>query len=400
MTADGLAGQQEARADARVGGRVAVEAPSGRVAVEPPSGRDALEAPSRVAATAELPADLILSLCDRLIGEVGRRRHLFSWLRAPGGGADSWLPIDAYYPGHRLVVLCRSEEAPEDPLVDDLVPKHGLRLLRISPAQLGTDVPVVELRLARMVDALTPPPLRREGEGTGGGEGVLARAVGSMSRAGRSRGAADGSSSRPAGIEGSGPARADGSRAARADGSQAARADGSRASGADSSRAATATPSRASFASPSRAPAAAVVAAVGPRAAYAGPRSLVAARPARAAVPAKPEAVAAGVVAGMLLAAICLLEVYLGVFKVAIARGHVVLGIGIATDACARAIGTIAASRTRRRGWAWACAIVGSPAVAAASFQRAPKGVHDDALTLARLLSVLALIAVAAGLLA
>jgi hypothetical protein len=45
-------------------------------------------------------------MCDRLLDEVGRRRHMFAWLRAPGAGAGEWLAVDAYYPRARLVVMC------------------------------------------------------------------------------------------------------------------------------------------------------------------------------------------------------------------------------------------------------------------------------------------------------
>ena len=34
-----------------------------------------------------LPAPTILSMCDSLLGEAGRRHHMFTWLRAPGAGA-------------------------------------------------------------------------------------------------------------------------------------------------------------------------------------------------------------------------------------------------------------------------------------------------------------------------
>src|ERR1700733_12134321 len=38
-----------------------------------------------------LPAPTILSLCDGLLGEAGRRHHMFAWLRAPGAGTGDWL---------------------------------------------------------------------------------------------------------------------------------------------------------------------------------------------------------------------------------------------------------------------------------------------------------------------
>jgi hypothetical protein len=90
-----------------------------------------------------------LSACDRAVGEVGRRGHLFGWLRDPRGGAESWLPVAAYYPGNRLVVVCAGSE--HDDLYRRLVPAHGLRLLALDPDELPTDV---ELRL--MIAELPP----------------------------------------------------------------------------------------------------------------------------------------------------------------------------------------------------------------------------------------------------
>src|SRR5580700_2316802 len=84
-------------------------------------------------------APQLLDVCDRLLGERGRRRHLFGWLRTPD--AEQWLPVDAYYPGNRLVVLCRDRADDGDGDGDDgddgdrliaaRVPEHGLRLLRL-----------------------------------------------------------------------------------------------------------------------------------------------------------------------------------------------------------------------------------------------------------------------------
>ena len=42
-----------------------------------------------------IPAATILGMCDRLLGEVGRRRHMFAWLRVPGSASEEWLPVDA-----------------------------------------------------------------------------------------------------------------------------------------------------------------------------------------------------------------------------------------------------------------------------------------------------------------
>src|ERR1700729_2448164 len=95
-----------------------------------------------------LPAPTILSICDHLLGEVGRRHHMFSWLRGPGAGADEWLAVDAYYPRARLVVMCRSRPGPHDSLYRELVPAHGLGLLTLDPAVLGNDRQAVEAKLA------------------------------------------------------------------------------------------------------------------------------------------------------------------------------------------------------------------------------------------------------------
>src|SRR6516165_4891558 len=104
-------------------------------------------------APVELEESEILSLCDRVIGEPSRRRHLFAWLRAPGGGAQEWLPVDAYYPAHRLVVVWRDRDVRRDTTYSELVPAHGLRLLELTPDELGGD-PADAVR--RMIAALGP----------------------------------------------------------------------------------------------------------------------------------------------------------------------------------------------------------------------------------------------------
>ena len=96
-----------------------------------------------------LPAPTILSMCDSLLGEAGRRHHMFTWLRAPGAGAGEWLAVDAYYPRARLVVICRSGPGPHDSLYRELIPAHGLGLLTLDPAALGSDREAVEASLAR-----------------------------------------------------------------------------------------------------------------------------------------------------------------------------------------------------------------------------------------------------------
>ncbi len=95
-----------------------------------------------------LPAPTILSICDQLLGEVGRRDHMFAWLRAPGAGADEWLAVDAYYPRARVVVMCRTRPGPQDSLYRELVLAHGLGLLTLDPVVLGNDGQAVQEALA------------------------------------------------------------------------------------------------------------------------------------------------------------------------------------------------------------------------------------------------------------
>jgi hypothetical protein len=104
-------------------------------------------------ATAALELSELLDRCDRVLGEAGRRRHLFAWLRAPDGGAEEWLPVDAYYPSHRLVVVWREQPGEHDAVYAQQVPAHGLRLLALSPHALGDD-PGAALR--QMIAALAP----------------------------------------------------------------------------------------------------------------------------------------------------------------------------------------------------------------------------------------------------
>jgi hypothetical protein len=109
-----------------------------------------------------LPATTILSICDRLLGEVGRRQHMFAWLRAPGSAAGSaageWLPVDAYYPRARLVVICRYERGPRDAFYREHIPAHGLGLLTLDPELMGDDQAAVEDALAGKIFDLEHVP--------------------------------------------------------------------------------------------------------------------------------------------------------------------------------------------------------------------------------------------------
>ena len=71
-----------------------------------------------------------------------------------------------------------------------------------------------------------------------------------------------------------------------------------------------------------------------------------------------------GVLAGLAFTALLIVEVYLGVIVVAFNGGRLVLGLAILLEALSRALGTAAAERAGRRGWAFACAIGGAVVVA------------------------------------
>jgi hypothetical protein len=98
----------------------------------------------------------------------------------------------------------------------------------------------------------------------------------------------------------------------------------------------------------------------------------------------------------------------LAVIAVALDAGRPVLGLGLALDACARVLGTIDAERVGKTDWAWACAIVGSPAVVAAAFvwprprrpgrRSGPGDIPIEAAPLAGLMATLALVCVLVGL--
>jgi hypothetical protein len=123
-------------------------------------------------------APQLLALCDQALGEVSRRRHLFGWLRAPG--TDEWLPVDAYYPGNRLVVVCRESSSAGDELIDRRVPEHGLRLLRLAPDELTGHLEDVQTAVRRRLDALGPAPPRPRAVPVDPGPGAVARTVAAL----------------------------------------------------------------------------------------------------------------------------------------------------------------------------------------------------------------------------
>ncbi|MFD9049378.1 hypothetical protein [Streptomyces zaomyceticus] len=108
----------------------------------------------------------VVGLCDRILGESALTQHRFEWLLgdAGSGGRRVRLPVDAYWPGHRLVVEYREpqhdrpmphfdkpdrltvsgvhrgeQRALYDARRDERVPAHGLRLVVVRPADLDAD---------------------------------------------------------------------------------------------------------------------------------------------------------------------------------------------------------------------------------------------------------------------
>jgi hypothetical protein len=103
-----------------------------------------------------------LNICDRLLGEPARRRHLFAWLRAPGAPADEWLPVDGYYPGNKLVVVWHASPQTSNAVYSELVPAHGFRLLELTPQVVGADPTEAEARLRARIEKLGPAPRRAQ----------------------------------------------------------------------------------------------------------------------------------------------------------------------------------------------------------------------------------------------
>ena len=97
-------------------------------------------------------------MCDRLIGEVGRRDHRFAWLRAPDSSAGEWLAVDAYYPRSRLVVMCRPALGPHEARYREMIPARGLGLLMLDPAALGDDPAAAETAVAAKIFDLEHVP--------------------------------------------------------------------------------------------------------------------------------------------------------------------------------------------------------------------------------------------------
>ncbi|MGA5046005.1 hypothetical protein [Streptomyces arboris] len=108
----------------------------------------------------------VVGLCNRILGESALTQHRFDWLLGdPGaGGLRVKLPVDAYWPGHQLVVEYRElqhdqltphfdkpdrltvsgvhrgkQRALYDARRDTGIPAQGLRLVIIRPSDLDAD---------------------------------------------------------------------------------------------------------------------------------------------------------------------------------------------------------------------------------------------------------------------
>jgi hypothetical protein len=92
------------------------------------------------------------------------------------------------------------------------------------------------------------------------------------------------------------------------------------------------------------------------------------------------------------LGAAIVVELYLGVARLGMDGGRWGLALGLAIDACARVLGTVAARRAGASKAAWICAIAGSPGVALFTLFAPDGPATVDPAPLAGMLSVLAML--------
>jgi len=295
-----------------------------------------------------MPAPALLDLCDRALGEIGRRSHLFGWLRAPG--SEDWLPVDAYYPGNRLVVMQREPLTADDELIAELVREHGMRLLWLAPHELPSDPERARTPLAGALAELGPAPARPRGMPAETRPSPVALAVASLAQphARQQPSPEHGLAPRSLGSQAAAAARA--ARFVAAHHEQADRAARAAARRSEIPRKA---PRKPEAARAQRKPEPARVRRLPDR----GGRTTA---PPAARRIAGPVAMAVAIV----LTAALVAEVYFGVVRWAVSGGHVLLALGLALDTCARALGTVAAGRAGNGGSALACALGGSPFVA------------------------------------
>jgi hypothetical protein len=346
----------------------------GQIGDLPLADRTREAAPGSSGAT--LRAGQIVDIVDHLLGELGRREHRFAWLRDPSGAADDWIAVDAYYPASQLILRCCQDEDPLEDLLEELVPRHGLRLLHVATSDIGADRRAAVGVLARTIESLGPAPQRAV-------EPPIPRYL--------SRPAHDGTVSRAF----SGLAQPEHA-VPRVGLSQAAAAQ--RAARLVAARQAAGTPLPRVQAPPRERPL--------PRVQPRPPR----ARPELSTPPplgygrAVPEAAprAGGstidLPVGLVMGLAVLIEVYVGVAVVGFDGGKVLLAIGFAFDACSRALGTVAAERDGEHVWSWACALLGCLFVAAFTLWQERGPVETEPAPLAGLVSLVAMIVLALAL--
>ena len=100
-------------------------------------------------------------MCDRLLGRGrGAAATCSRGCARPAPAAGEWLPVDAYYPRARLVVMCRAAGEPHEGLYRELVPAHGLGLLRLDPDAPGGTTRAPSRRRWRPTDLRPRAPPR------------------------------------------------------------------------------------------------------------------------------------------------------------------------------------------------------------------------------------------------
>jgi hypothetical protein len=289
----------------------------------------------------------ILDLCDRIVGEIGRRAHIFGWLR--GADDDRWLTVDAYYPGQRLVVVFSDVRDADGALIAERVPARGMRLLQVSPPELGDEPARARELLEDRIAALGPAPPRPRDVQLDPAAGIVSRALESLA------------TPAPALPAGGSPPGARPPRPVR----PVRRVGATQAEAVSRATRFVANTRRwvPSEAIAEREAAGARVASVRAEAVLdrllGPPDARAHAHSARSAAQQ-----VLGITLGVVLLAVLLAEVYFGVDRFAITGGHVLLALALALDACARVLGTVAAERASDQPAAWWCAIGGGPFVA------------------------------------
>jgi hypothetical protein len=308
----------------------------------------------------------ILDLLDQTLGEIGRRRHLFGWLRAPG--AEEWIPVDAYYPGNRLVVICRDQHGDAERLIEALVPEHELRLLSLVTAEIIGDPDSTRAALERELSELGPAPPRPRGVPAEPGPNPVAQAVAALAQA-------------PAVVQDPDPPRVGQSQ-------QAARERAARFVAARLStpvrRPSGQAPVRRHVSTPHRS------AAMSRGATLAREAAVARAAQAPDKAPVRTAHGTLGALTAIALAAVLGAEVYFGVVRWALAGDHLLLAFGIALDTCARGLGTIAAGRAKDPPAGWRCVLGGSPFVAGFALYGPDGPVATDPAPLAGLVALCA----------